>query len=113
MQKRAPVCRVAGAGAPATQYGREATPVGYQHTWRRVSPQIAGAWGQELSALGGAEVRSPESMGPVADGAPGVEPGRRGLGQQERPSRLGAAGYRASLSGGGSLSRSQHDRPYK
>lgn len=43
-------------------------------------------------------------MGPVADGAPGVEPGRGGLGQQERPGCLGAAVHRGGLQDGSSLS---------
>ena len=37
-------------------------------------------------------------MGAVTHGTAWVEPGRRGLGQQERTDRLGVAGYRAGLS---------------
>jgi hypothetical protein len=47
--------------------------------------------------MGGPQARPPESMEPVTDGAAWLEPGRRGLGEQERAGRVGTDGYRAGL----------------
>jgi hypothetical protein len=69
--------------------------------------------GQELSALGGPQARPPEPMSPGAAGASWVEPGRCGLGQQERASRVGADGYRAGLEGSRSARSPQRHREEK
>ncbi len=98
LHKRPPVCRVAGAGAPATfQWGHSAPGADHQ-TRGCLPPHLAHSW----RACGDAAARAtPRCHQPLGHGAPrptGLQQSRGRAGRQARAHRVGAAGHGTDLS---------------